>query len=231
MIHVIVGSETFGYKRRRIVDLAMSEYSNYPICGANMFSNIHHNETWHLCGNFHSEWSTKPPSQNSTRGTYSKKKPNQMNPGGLLKNMFLVLGDVWELVRPIHAANSWKSPTSPRNMLVMHSEASAFRCYFPLFFWTEAFRANGPLLEWAAVQETDPHRSQQDLIVVFVHVFCQCFELNLWMFVPRFGGCWSSFFLRKVVDPVWDSISLEHQMVPVSSLVDSYVFKGCRPST
>lgn len=45
MIHVIVGSETFGYKRRRIVDLAMSEYSNHPICGANMFSNIHHKET------------------------------------------------------------------------------------------------------------------------------------------------------------------------------------------
>ena len=78
MIHVIVGSETFGYKRRGIMDLAMSEYSNHPICGANMFSNINHKETWHLCGNFHSEWSTKPPSESSTRGTYSNKtQPNE----------------------------------------------------------------------------------------------------------------------------------------------------------
>ena len=52
------------------------------------------------------------------------------------------------------------------------------------------------------MQETDPHRSQRDLIVVFVHVFCQCFELNLWMFVPRFGednATLTRFFLERLL--------------------------------
>lgn len=59
-------------------------------------------------------------------------------------------------------------------MLVMHEPKPRLfvaTLLLSLHFRPEAFRANGPLLEWAAVQETDPHRSQRDLIVVFFMFF------------------------------------------------------------